>query len=166
MIASFFMLLTLHMQLAPHVTQVQSKTMVISIFSISLEIIFLSLHIDMSGAYSFWPVCLSVHPFFHLFVCKNFYIGHIFWLVRCRAFIFHMSIPCDKTFLLVPSSRSSVKVKVKYQGQCFPKNGSFAGGISVSQTQFVFIISSTSCPHTHLHHLTLYQIDKITDLSE
>ena len=27
-----------------------------------------------------------------------------------------MSIPCDKTFLLVTSSRSSVKVKVKYQG--------------------------------------------------
>ena len=27
-----------------------------------------------------------------------------------------MSIPCDKTFLLVPSSRLSVKVKVGFQG--------------------------------------------------
>ena len=73
--------------------------------------------IDRSGAYSFGPVCpvffarLSVW----LFVCKNFYTGHIFWLVRLRAVIFHMSIPCDKTFLLVPSSRSSVRVNFKYQ---------------------------------------------------
>ena len=66
-------------------------------------------------------VCLCVH----LFVRKNFYIGHIFWLVRLRAFIFHMSIPCDKTFLLVPSSRSSVKVK--YQGHSFKKNGHCGG---------------------------------------
>ena len=38
-----------------------------------------------------------------------------------------MSIPCDKTFLLVPSSRSSVKVK--YQGHSFRKNceGAVAG---------------------------------------
>ena len=44
---------------------------------------------------------------------------HIFLLVRVRAFIFHMSIyvSCVKTFLLVPSSRSSFKVKVEYQGQ-------------------------------------------------
>ena len=55
-------------------------------------------------------ICLCVC----LFVRKNFYIGHIFWLVGLGAFIFHMSIPYDKTFLLVPSSRSSVKVK--YQG--------------------------------------------------
>ena len=32
-----------------------------------------------------------------------------------------MSIPFDKTFLLVPSSRSSVKVKVRYQGHNFQK---------------------------------------------
>ena len=39
--------------------------------------------------------------------------------VRLKALIFHMIIPCDKTFLLVPSSRSSVKVK--YQGHNFKK---------------------------------------------
>ena len=54
---------------------------------------------DRSGTNSFWTVPLSVP----LFVHKYFYIGHIFWLVRVRAFIFHMSILCDMTFLLVPS---------------------------------------------------------------
>ena len=57
----------------------------------------------------------SVHLFVYLFVSKNFFIGHIFRLVCVGAFIFYTSIPCDKTFLLVQSSRSSVKVKVKYQ---------------------------------------------------
>ena len=32
-----------------------------------------------------------------------------------------MSRPCDKTFVLVPTSRSSVKVKVKCQGHSFQK---------------------------------------------
>ena len=59
--------------------------------------------------------CLSVH----LFVCKNFYTGHVFWFVRVKVFIFHTSIPCDKTFLLVPSRKSSVKVE--YQGHNFQK---------------------------------------------
>ena len=37
--------------------------------------------IDRSGAYIFGPsVCLCIR----LFVRKNFYIGHIFWLVRLR----------------------------------------------------------------------------------
>ena len=33
---------------------------------------------------------LSVCLCFCWFVLKNFYIGHIFWLVRLMAFIFHM----------------------------------------------------------------------------
>ena len=33
-----------------------------------------------------------------------------FLFVRVRAFISHRSIPCDKTFLLVPSSKLSAKV--------------------------------------------------------
>ena len=45
---------------------------------------------------------------------QNFNIGRTFWLVRVRAFIFHMSIPCDKTVLLAPSSRTSVKAKVSF----------------------------------------------------
>ena len=38
--------------------------------------------------------------------------------------------------LLVPRSRSSAKVKVKYKGYIFKKNGHF-GGIHVSQTHLV-----------------------------
>ena len=34
------------------------------------------------GHIVFWPVCLSVLPFVHLFVRKIFHIGHIFWLVE------------------------------------------------------------------------------------
>ena len=49
-------------------------------------------------------------------------------MVSDRTFIFHMCIPCDKTFLLVPSSRSSVKVK--YQGYSFlKKKMAVAGGL-------------------------------------
>ena len=42
--------------------------------------------------------------------------------------IFHMCIPCGKTYYLVQMSRSSVAVKVRYQGD-----------ISVSQTQLVLL---------------------------
>ena len=33
---------------------------------------------------------------------KNFNLGHNFWTVRDRAFIFHMCIPCDNTFHTTP----------------------------------------------------------------
>ena len=49
------------------------------------------------------------HTVFGLSFClstKNFYIGHSFWMVGDKAIIFHMIIPCDKTFLLVLNSRS------------------------------------------------------------
>ena len=73
-------------------------------------------------------VCPSVRPFIRLFVRKK--TLHLSYL---------LSIPCDKTFLLVPSSRPSVNVK--YQGHSFrkkkkKKNGS-CRGIGVSQTQLV-----------------------------
>ena len=55
-------------------------------------------------------------------------------MVSDRAFIFHIFIPWGKALSSVPKSRSSVKVKVKYQGHSFlKKNGRF-GGIGVSQT--------------------------------
>ena len=72
---------------------------------------FLCSRIDRSAAYSFWPVRLSVCPFVCLFVLKNFYIGYIFWLVRLRAFMFNMSIPCDKNLGV------GTKFKVISQGQ-------------------------------------------------
>ena len=33
---------------------------------------------------------------------KKLNLGHNFWNKRDRAFIFHIFIPCDKTFLLIP----------------------------------------------------------------
>ena len=49
------------------------------------------------GAYCFYPVCHSVI----LSPLWNFNLANNFWTVSARALIFHMSIPCDKTFLLV-----------------------------------------------------------------
>ena len=49
------------------------------------------------GGYCFCPVCHSVIPSF----CHslwNFNLAYNFWTAYARALIFHMSIPCDKTF--------------------------------------------------------------------
>jgi hypothetical protein len=35
---------------------------------------------------------------------ENFNIGYIFWLISTKALTFHMSVSCDKTFLLVPTN--------------------------------------------------------------
>ena len=46
-------------------------------------------------------------------------------MVSYTVFIFHMCIPCGKTFPLVTRSRSSVKVGVIHQGQFFDKYNIF-----------------------------------------
>ena len=52
----------------------------------------------VSGTSSFWPVCLSIT----FFVCgKNLLPWSYLWTITYRAFIYHMCIPCDKTFLSV-----------------------------------------------------------------
>ena len=54
--------------------------------------------IERSMAYSVCNAFLSVF----LFVCKkNFNMNHNFWIVSDRAFIYHMYIPCEKTFSMV-----------------------------------------------------------------
>ena len=60
-------------------------------------------------------------------------------MVNGGAFIFHMCIPCGQTFSFVPWSRSSAKVKVKYQNHIFQKMA--GGGISVSRTLLVTLAS-------------------------
>ena len=57
-------------------------------------------------------------------------------MVSGRVFIFHIYIPWFDSLSLVPKSRLSVKVK--YQGHSFKKYGR-CGGISVSQTQLVYV---------------------------
>jgi hypothetical protein len=53
---------------------------------------------DLSiGTKIFYQVTLKFDPLF-----KNFNIGHSFWIASDRTFIFHMCVPYDKTFLLVP----------------------------------------------------------------
>ena len=65
------------------------------------------------------------------------------------------------THLPVPRSRSSAKIKVKYQGHVSQKNGCF-GGISVPQTHLVFLFPEVLPIQRHLipaqPHLTLSQM--------
>ena len=60
-------------------------------------------------------------------------------MVSDRDFIFHVYIPWGKNHSLVPKSRSSVKVIVKYQGHSFRKDGR-CGAIRVSRTHLVAFI--------------------------
>ena len=53
--------------------------------------------------------------------------------------VFGMKAHLINTHLLIPRSRSSAKVKVKYQGHDSKKMG-VSGGISVSQTHIVFLM--------------------------
>ena len=47
-------------------------------------------------------VCLSVCLFVRLSVQSKLNLGYNFWTKRDKAFILHMCVPCDKTFLSVP----------------------------------------------------------------
>ena len=105
------------------------------------NVYFLCPHIDRSGSHTFWSV--------PLFVCKNFYSGHIFQLVRDRAFIFHMSIPCDKIFLFVPRSRSNIKVTIFKNGCC--------GGIGVSQTHLVCLVYTSQSRVLTVYYMAKFQ---------
>ena len=82
----------------------------------------------------------------------------------CVVYTPFYSIPLDKTFLLVPGSRSSVKFKVKYQGHSFQKNGC-CRGIGVSQTHLVFhvhyLLLTVVQPFTKQQHFRLVQIESI-----
>ena len=51
----------------------------------------------VSGAFVIAEASVSA-----LDVYKNFNLGHNFQTIWDAAFIFHMSIPCDKTFHMLP----------------------------------------------------------------
>ena len=55
------------------------------------------------GVYRNHPVCLSVH----LPVKSKLNLGYNFWTKGDRAFILHMCIPCEETFLSVPKILTS-----------------------------------------------------------
>ena len=54
------------------------------------------------GGYRNHPVWLSVRLFVRLSVQSKLNLGYNFWTKRNKAFILHMCVPCDKTFLSVP----------------------------------------------------------------
>ena len=58
-------------------------------------------------------------------------------MVSDRVFTVHIYIPWGKSLSFVPKSSVKVKVKVKYQGYSFRKNGR-CGDIRVSQTHIFF----------------------------
>ena len=64
-----------------------------------------------------------------------------------RAFIFHIYIPWGKTLSLVPKSRSSVKVKVKYQGHSLKEKKLLFGTVQFER-YYMYMIS--------LYHLIPY----------
>ena len=92
--------------------------------------LFLCPYIYRSGSYSVFglsvrlTVCLCFSGWLQK---KKLNIGHNFLMVCIRAFIFHMCISCGETFSLVPGSRSSVKIKVKYQGHFFSQKNRNVG---------------------------------------
>ena len=67
-------------------------------------IVFLCPRVQRSGGILFWS-CLSLCHSVIMSFCHdlwNFNLANNFWTVNARAWIFHMSIPCDKTFSWVP----------------------------------------------------------------
>ena len=52
-------------------------------------------------------ITLSVCPSIRLSVQSKLNLGYNFWTKRDKAFILHMCVPCDKTFLLVPKILTS-----------------------------------------------------------
>ena len=57
--------------------------------------IFMPPRSKIGGHFVFCPVCHSV-------LLWNFNLANNFWTVSAKALIFHMNIPCDKTFSWVP----------------------------------------------------------------
>ena len=99
--------------------------------------IFLGPRIERLGAYCFTFVCLSVHLSAQT-EHENLTFSHYSETNLVTRLIFGMKAHLIDTHLLVPRSKSSAKVKVKYQGHV-SQRGCF-GGISVSQTHFVFSV--------------------------
>ena len=57
--------------------------------------------VDSDGTYNFADI-VGKGLFKYTSFLENFNRAYNFWTVSARALIFHMSIPCDKTFQWVP----------------------------------------------------------------
>ena len=68
---------------------------------VHVSLLFYAPEIENQGAYCFCPVCYSVM----LSLCHPLWIFNLadkFWTVNAKSLIFHMNIPCYKTFPWVP----------------------------------------------------------------
>ena len=74
-------------------------------------------------------------------------------------FIFHIYIPWGKTLSLLAKSRSSVKIKVKYQGH---EKMAICMGISLSETQLGFFFISFDLTLSQTTNLRLLQTERLS----
>ena len=99
------------------------------------------------GKYSSWSI-----PLFVCLSTKTFTLAIFFDWSDLGPSYFTCVYLVNKTFLFVPSLRSSVKVE--YQGHSFRKSGD-CEGICVSQTQLVFLTLS------QMVNFRLFQIERV-----
>ena len=98
-------------------------------------------------------VCYSGCPF----VRKNFNIGHNFLMITKSFHIVHVY------FSLIPRSRSSVKVKVKYTGHNFQKMA-VAGALCFAVSVILFTFEHVAVHGHEKEHRPLYYKFLISNL--
>ena len=100
--------------------------------------------IDRSGAYSFFPVCLSVCQSVCLSIKTRTFSKKL--MVYDGAFMFHMCISCGKNLSLLLRSTSSVQVKVKYQGHIYKKKAwGFVFNKNTLFSRYAFLKNARYC---------------------
>ena len=74
-----------------------------------------------------------------------------------RAFKIHMSSPSRKVFPVVPSSRSSIKVIVKYQGQILGKKKKKTLTLVLTFERYIIALLFLTCVFVVIRHSLMYQ---------
>ena len=95
-------------------------------------------------------VCLSVRPSVRLSVQSKLNLGYNFSTNRDKAFILHMLVPCDKTFLSVP--KNLTLWPWPWLLTYFWKNLTLAitfepREIRLSYYRYVFLVARPFCPY-------------------
>ena len=75
-------------------------------------------------------------------------------MVSDRDFIFHMCVPCGKTFSLVPRSRSFVKVEVKYQDHICQKMAITRALVFLIHSLFLYMNGNNCYTFNPFHTMT------------
>ena len=106
-----------------------------------------------------WPcdLDLGVWPIF-----KNFNLANNFWIVSARALIFHMSIPCDKTFPWVYHYFLSCDLTLTLEFDLLFKNFNLANNFWTVSARALIFHMSIPCYKTFpwvYHYFLPYDID-------